>query len=82
MMDKVSITQTVERRVSEYDKQDKVSWYEEWFLPALDKMTVGEISWEEIVEYVLDKDDDSGTQLQDFSSKCLQYNQYAPRKYT
>ena len=68
-----SIRSVVKRRVNEYD-DDKSEWYHQWFLPTLERTDIKPISWEAIIEYVIKADLQTGSDLNEFYDRCLQYN--------
>jgi hypothetical protein len=71
---KESISKKVERRVGEYGDEKK-SWFDEWFVPTLDKIIISTISWEEILESIKKVDPNSHDNIKRFYKKCLKYNQ-------
>lgn len=81
-MEKESIYNVVERRVSEYGEQNqkKISWFKNWFEPTLQQMRIRTISWKKIIDLIAEKDPISGAKIKDFYQKCLNYNQYAAQK--
>lgn len=80
-MDVDSIRSIVKRRVSEYEDQDKESWYVDKFIPVVKDMKIREISWEEVIEIISDNDKKAGDQLQEFYKKCIDFNQFVAKKY-
>ncbi|MFC1535281.1 hypothetical protein ACFL7M_18180 [Thermodesulfobacteriota bacterium] len=68
-----SIQSKVQRRVEEYGGE-KDSWYDEWFKPTLDKISIACISWESIIEEVEGTDITSGMQIKEFYNLCKHYN--------
>ncbi len=75
-LDKADIRQKVERRVQVYEGK-KDQWFEDWFLPVLDHMDIGCLSWESILEYIGSSDIASTSDLQVFYRKCLAFNRPA-----
>jgi hypothetical protein len=71
---KESIYKKVERRVGEYDDEKK-SWFNEWFVPTLNKISIFAISWEEILESIKKVDPNTHDNIKRFYEKCLKYNQ-------
>jgi len=71
---KQHIENTVLRRVREYEKKDKLKWYNNWFKPTLENMDTKCISWEEIINFINISDDNTGNELEKFYDKCLKYN--------
>jgi len=77
-----SIKGCVEKRVSEYQDQkeypEKKAWFNDSFLPVLDKMTLTQkidfISWESILDDVKKNDKELGNSLQSFYEECKKYN--------
>jgi len=70
-----SIYKKVERRTGEYGN-DKKSWFDNWFIPTLDKIKLSPISWEEIIASIDGVDHIFGTGIGDFYNKCLKYNEH------
>jgi hypothetical protein len=64
----------VEQRVTEYD-ESKEDWFQDWFLPTINKIDLRKISWEDILSKISETDSLSGKELNDFYSLCLKYNQ-------
>ena len=73
-MDKDSIRGKVQRRVSEYRDVGKVEWFNEWFLPVLEKAMVKCNSWEEILEHIASVDSPFGEEIGEFYANCLKFN--------
>jgi hypothetical protein len=69
-----SIYQKVEKRVGEYGDQKKF-WFNECFIPTLEKIIISAISWEEILESIEKVDPNFAVKIKFFYKKCLQYNQ-------
>ena len=80
-MSKDSIRQIVRRRVSEYEDETKVQWFEEWFLPTLDVLGLRCIAWEALLAVVSENDEAAGRELGEFYSKCLEFNKFAAKRY-
>jgi hypothetical protein len=74
---KTSLRGVVERRVKEY-AGTRDEWFSEWFLPALERMDVKAISWEEVIDYLKGHDPDAD-RLEDFYGRCLEFNK-SPRE--
>ena len=72
-MTRHSILETVRRRIDEYD-ESKDDWLEGWFLPAMAHITIGVMSWEELLSYVAGLDLESGEKLNEFYERCLKFN--------
>ncbi|MFW6282058.1 MAG: hypothetical protein ACOC1O_04625, partial [bacterium] len=68
------IESTVLKRVEEYENKEKKEWYNNWFLPLLENIDIKCISWEEIINFIKDKDNDYGKELDKFYDNCLKYN--------
>ncbi len=54
-----SIRDKVDRRVAEY-RGDRDEWREQWFLPTLDRIIIGLVSWESIIGHVFQRDEEAG----------------------
>jgi hypothetical protein len=68
-----SIRRTVEKRVGEY-KGDQDQWHARWFLPMLERMTIGTQSWEEILAVIEKQDAPAASLLKEFYRHCLTFN--------
>ena len=80
-MERGHIESMVSRRVSEYDDQKMNLWYENWFTPVMEKIQIREISWEEIINDISDKDQNYAEQLSEFYKMCLKHNQPVAKRY-
>ena len=49
MVTKASIRQRVQNRVDAY-RGDRNEWFDQWFIPTLDAIDLGVLSWEELLE--------------------------------
>jgi hypothetical protein len=72
-LDRVAIVQKVEHRVRDY-AGDKDQWYADWFLPALERIDVRALSWEEIMATIGERDPSTAGSLEEFYGKCLKFN--------
>lgn len=70
---KASLQDKVRARVEPYDDSDKSAWCEEWFLPMLNRVDVGSISWEEVISAMRGVDEESAW-FGDFYDSCLYFN--------
>jgi len=68
------IRNIVKQRVSEYEEPEKNSWFEEWFIPTMDKIQIRDISWEEIISLIDQFDSTYGADINAFYEKCLKFN--------
>jgi hypothetical protein len=80
-MTKDDIRGTVQRRVSEYEDQAKLEWFEEWFLPTLDAIGLRCITWEDLLAVVSENDEVDGRELGDFYEKCMEFNKFVAKRY-
>jgi hypothetical protein len=71
------IKEIVLRRVTEYSSQEKVLWYNEKFLPVIEKIDISVIHWEDIISVITNIDLRFGRDLQVFYEKCIAYNRIA-----
>jgi hypothetical protein len=78
---KADIRQKVERRVQAYEGQ-KDLWFSDWFLPALEKMDIGCLSWESILEHIGSVDAGFSMALRDFYFKCVSFNRSDKYKFS
>ena len=78
-----SIRDKVFRRVAEFplvEREFKNAWYQDWFLPVLDKIKIGAISWEATIDLIRTKDPAFGSDLSKFYVDCLRFNQLQERE--
>ncbi len=78
-LSKESIKSIVEKRAYEHDtehKTDKIKWFQDWFVPTLEKADIQSISWEGILSYLNEIDSVVGKDLNLFYQRCLQYNRF------
>ena len=75
-MTRESIGDTVERRVNEYGGVHK-KWLSDWFVPALDKIDIRIISWEELIETIRENDSQAGREISEFYKQCKYFNDSA-----
>jgi hypothetical protein len=68
-----SIISKVQRRVSAYEG-DRDQWYAEWFIPAVENMKIGVLSWEEILERIGREDNQASSSINEFFAHCLEFN--------
>lgn len=68
-----SVRDTVRRRITEYDKS-KEDWWQNSFMPTLDKIDIQTISWEDIITKIKETNLSEGQELSNFYDICLQYN--------
>jgi hypothetical protein len=76
-VNKESIGAKVKQRVSDWagkHDDDKERWHSEWFQPALDKIRLDVLSWEEVVETITAHDAQAGETVGAFYDKCLAFN--------
>ena len=69
---KAELQRVVKQRVSEYSgKKDK--WFSDWFLPTLDCLDIQSLSWEAILDFLIERDT-GASDLKEFYRRCLQFN--------
>ena len=81
LLQKDVIREVVARRVAAYESEDKNWWFRESFMPTLDKIKIGEISWESLVQLISEHDPEFGSELADFYAKCLEFNWFVLRRF-
>ena len=78
-LQKDSIRIKVQKRIRAYsdrsDSESKIRWFETWVLPALDRMDIQCITWEDIISFIQTNDRRNGDALLEFYEKCLALNQ-------
>ena len=72
-MTKESIQSKTKKRVAAYEG-DLDDWYQERFLPTLDRIQLHSLSWEEVIDWIRIHNPRAGAQLDDFYQLCLKYN--------
>lgn len=72
-LDKDSILDKVRHRAEVFGAVHR-SWIASWFEPALERMTISALSWEELISTVRVADKPSGLRLKEFYGQCLKYN--------
>jgi len=78
-LSKVNVKDKVLARVQKYTGEklgdEKLEWYHNWFIPVMEKIVIEAVTWEEIIDYVMQYDSDFCIQLINFYQKCIEYNQ-------
>jgi len=75
-LDKASLERVVLERVTNCDPP-KTDWFVECFMPTLDSMHIGWLSWESVVSYIKAVDVPFGEDLELFYKRCLEFNRVA-----
>ena len=81
LLKKADIREIVARRVAAYASNEKDQWFQEKFIPTLDHIRIGEISWEGLVTLITDHDPEFGAELAGFYNKCLEFNRFVLRRF-
>lgn len=68
-----SIRRKVRRRADEYAGA-RDPWFDEWFLPTLERLAVRTYSWEGIAETIAFHDPEAGQTIDSFYTKCLHFS--------
>lgn len=76
---KRSIRAKVLSRVEAYRSQrgshgELRRWFESWFEPTLERVSIEALCWESLVSFVAVADSSMGEKLADFYSRCLDFN--------
>jgi len=72
-MNPASILTKVERRVRGYEGA-KDGWFEEWFRPAWERITMNTLGWEEVVAKIEEQDARAGRAIGRFYDLCREFN--------
>jgi hypothetical protein len=72
-LDKKSIMDKVERRVSSYEGE-RDDWFNSSFIPTLGEIDIRPISWDSILDIIRDNDSTNGESLVEYYSWCLNYS--------
>ena len=75
-----SILGTVRRRVDEYD-ESRDDWLKGWLLPTMEHITIGAMSWEELLSNIEGLDQKSGEKLYEFYALCLKFNNKSAKRW-
>ena len=75
-MPKDSIRQKVTTRVAAYDGQ-RQEWLQTWFLPALEVIHLGVVSWEDVLDAIHSAEPEYAASLRDYYCGCLKWNSLA-----
>jgi hypothetical protein len=75
LISKESITSKVKQRVEMYqsrhdDLSKKTEWLEQWFIPAITRIKINTIAWEDIVVKMSSRDPEVGTDYAQFYDRC------------
>ena len=73
LVTKESIRRKVQQRVGAYEGALD-DWFEEWFLPTLHHISVGLVSWEQLMDHLSDVNPDWGRELSAFYEATLGFN--------
>lgn len=73
LTDRDHIMSAIADRVSSYG-DDKRTWHTEVLLPTVERMRLDVIAWEDIVSTVMEHDQATGSDLQEFLEQCLRFN--------
>lgn len=74
---KDAIRLAVERRAASFD-EDASAWCQRSFGPVLDRCRVSVLSWEAVLQQIIDIEPVVGEQLDEFYRKCLLFNPCRP----
>jgi hypothetical protein len=72
-IDKRSIVGKVDRRVSSYEGE-RDDWFRNWFKPTMERIEIRPISWEAILNLIIEKDSRTGKSLEHYYAQCLVFN--------
>ncbi|MCJ7738288.1 MAG: hypothetical protein MUQ10_13415, partial [Anaerolineae bacterium] len=64
-------------RVADYGGV-KDAWYSDWFEPTLERIEIGVLGWESLIDIIAAHDPLSAGAMHEFYQGCLQFNQPAP----
>ena len=78
-MTREHIKKTVARRTKEHEAS-KDDWWQNWFMPTIDKIDIQTINWEEIITKIKETDSSSGQELSYFYDLCLQFNRLKAKR--
>lgn len=72
-MTKESVRLKVEKRVAAY-QGERDQWFSDWFLPALQRIELGVLTWEGIITTIREHDPGYADALARFYRQCLAFN--------
>jgi hypothetical protein len=76
-LNRTSLHNKIERRVNDYGKDKPKGlelWFNQWFESTFNRMDISSLSWEEILEVIINNDPKTGLEMQKFYNRCLEYN--------
>jgi hypothetical protein len=73
LCDRTSVELKVQDRVASYSGA-KDSWYRSSFLPALGRVDIRVISWEQVLSDISMRDEGAGEELSAFYARCVAFN--------
>jgi hypothetical protein len=73
LCEKESIASKVRDRVLAYETA-KDHWHMEAFIPLLDRIAISLLSWEETIQFVEDREQETGAAFRRFYDRCLEFN--------
>jgi len=68
-----SITEKVRRRAAGYGG-DATGWYHACFVPFLRTVQIGQVSWEQLIQGMGERDPQFATSMNEFYRQCMHYN--------
>lgn len=75
---KSHIKEIVNNRIEQYQNRDdyieKKEWFNNYFIPFLEKVKIESITWESIINFISNKDLNYGIKLRDFYNNCIEFN--------
>lgn len=78
LLTKKSIRSKVERRIATYEKpsdaDEKAAWFDDWFVPTIERAKIEFLSWESIATFISDADPETGKAYHEFYGRCLHFN--------
>jgi len=72
-MNPTQILEKVRQRVEQYGGE-KDRWFQECFLPTLERIDIECLSWERIIEHINGEDSSFGVEITDYYRRCREYN--------
>lgn len=76
-LDRENIFQKIQNRAGKYEgEKGKLlgGRLHDWVRPMMERISLGSLSWEEIIQGIKGVDGNSGKELQEFYERCLVYN--------
>ena len=63
----------VNRRISSHEGE-RDDWFKDWFIPTLEVIDIRSLSWEAVLDTIIENDSKTGDSRKEYYSHCLTFN--------